>query len=45
LIASNVQMPQTREKRRAEPGDAIMAYRAVSGRKPPQTGQRLSEAL
>ncbi|MFZ0844243.1 MAG: hypothetical protein WAM62_00515 [Pseudolabrys sp.] len=29
LIATKEQHPQTRERRRAEPGDAIAAYRAV----------------
>jgi hypothetical protein len=29
LIATKEQCPQTRERRRAEPGDAIAAYRAV----------------
>jgi hypothetical protein len=29
LIATREQLPQTRERRRAEPGDAIAAYRAT----------------
>jgi hypothetical protein len=29
LIATKEQCPQTRERRRAEPGEAIAAYRAV----------------
>jgi hypothetical protein len=45
LIAGHVQMPQTREKRRAEPGDAITAYRAASSRNLARAGRRLSEAL
>ncbi len=31
LIATKDQSPQTRERRRAEPGDAIAAYRAAAG--------------
>ena len=30
LIAVKDQLPQTRERRRAEPGEAIAAYRAVA---------------
>jgi hypothetical protein len=30
LIATHLQMPQTRERRRAEPAEAIAAYRAVA---------------
>ena len=30
LIANREQLPQTRERRRAEPGEAIVAYRAVA---------------
>ena len=30
LIAVKDQLPQTRERRRAEPGEALAAYRAVS---------------
>jgi hypothetical protein len=30
LIAAKDQLPQTRERRRAEPGEAIAAYRAVA---------------
>jgi len=30
LIATKEQMPQTRERRRAEPGEAIAAYRAAN---------------
>lgn len=30
LIATKAQMPQTRTKRRAEPADALAAYRAVA---------------
>ena len=29
LIATHLQMPQTRERRRAEPSEAIAAYRSV----------------
>ena len=32
LIATKDQLPQTRERRRAEPGEAIAAYRAVAAR-------------
>jgi len=31
LIATNAQAPQTRTKRRAEPAEAIAAYRAMAG--------------
>ena len=31
LIAMKDQHPQTRERRRAEPGEAIAAYRAAAG--------------
>lgn len=31
LIATKAQHPQTRARRRAEPGEAIAAYRAVAG--------------
>jgi hypothetical protein len=30
LIATNDQLPQTRERRRTEPGEAIAAYRAAA---------------
>jgi hypothetical protein len=30
LIATREQLPQTRERRRAEPGEAIAAYRAAA---------------
>ena len=30
LIATHLQLPQTRERRRAEPADAIAAYRSVA---------------
>jgi hypothetical protein len=30
LIATKDQLPQTRERRRAEPNEAIMAYRAAA---------------
>ena len=30
LIATKDQLPQTRERRRAEPGEAILAYRAAA---------------
>ncbi|MCF8477322.1 MAG: hypothetical protein K9G60_09835 [Pseudolabrys sp.] len=30
LIATKEQAPQTRERRRAEPGDALAAYRAAA---------------
>jgi hypothetical protein len=31
LIAVKDQLPQTRERRRAEPGEALAAYRAAAG--------------
>jgi hypothetical protein len=44
LIATDGQLPQTRERRRAEPGDAVAAYAAVDAGAPAQTGGRLSRA-
>jgi hypothetical protein len=43
LIATDRQLPQTRERRRAEPADAIAAY-AAAGRKRSRTGRRLFRA-
>jgi len=31
LIATHLQVPQTRERRRAEPGEAIAAYQSTKG--------------
>ena len=41
LIATDRQLPQTRERRRAEPGDAIAAYAAVDAGAPGRTGRML----
>jgi hypothetical protein len=44
LIATDRQLPQTRERRRAEPGDAIAAYAAVDAGAPARAGGTLSRA-
>ena len=42
LIATDRQVPQTRERRRGEPGDAIAAYAAVDAGTPARAGATLS---
>jgi hypothetical protein len=44
LIATSAQAPQTRARRRAEPGEAIAAYDAV-GQWPIRSGRRLSRSF
>jgi hypothetical protein len=44
LIATATQAPQTRSRRRAEPGDAVAAY-AASNHAPALTGIGLSRSL
>ena len=44
LIATRARAPQTRLRRRAEPGEAIAAYRLL-GQWPTETGRALSESL
>ena len=44
LIATSAQAPQTRARRRAEPQDAIAAYRIV-GQWPTLPGRTLSRSL
>ena len=44
LIATSAQDPQTRARRRAEPHDAVSAYRAL-GQWPTKTGRALSRSL
>jgi hypothetical protein len=44
LIATSAQAPQTRARRRAEPGDAVAAY-AASHHAPALTGIGLSRSL
>lgn len=44
LIATAACMPQTRERRRAEPDAALAAYRAL-GQWPTETGRMLSRSL
>jgi hypothetical protein len=44
LIATAVQAPQTRVRRRAEPQVVLAAYRAV-GQWPSETGRALSRSL
>ena len=41
LIATDRKLPQTRERRRAEPADAIAAYAATSTATPSRTGRKL----
>ncbi len=41
LIATDQQLPQTRERRRAELQDAIAAYAAANARAPSRTGRTL----
>jgi hypothetical protein len=41
LIATDGKLPQTRERRRAEPAEAIAAYTATSAATPSRTGRRL----
>ena len=44
LIATKAQAPQTRTRRRAEPGEAISAYAGL-GQRPSTTGRILSCSL
>jgi hypothetical protein len=44
LVATSAQAPQTRARRRAEPSEAISAYRGL-GQRPSRTGQLLSRSL
>jgi hypothetical protein len=44
LIATAARMPQTRERRRAEPDEALAAYRAL-GQWPTEIGRALSKSL
>jgi hypothetical protein len=44
LIATARQMPQTRERRRAEPEDAIAAYRSTVNGARPSTPRRFSRS-
>jgi hypothetical protein len=44
LIATDRRLPQTRERRRAEPADAIAAYVAVDAGTPARAGGTLSRA-
>jgi hypothetical protein len=44
LIATSAQVPQTRARRRAEPGDAVAAY-AAGNHAPALTGMGLSRSL
>jgi hypothetical protein len=41
LIATDQQLPQTRERRRAELQDAIAAYAAANAKAPSRTGRTL----
>ncbi len=41
LIATDRKLPQTRERRRAEPAEAIAAYAAAGTMPPSRTGRRL----
>jgi hypothetical protein len=44
LIATAAHMPQTRERRRAEPADALAVYQTL-GQWPSETGRTLSKSL
>lgn len=44
LIATKAQAPQTRTRRRAEPGEAISAYAGL-GQRPTSAGRILSRSL
>jgi hypothetical protein len=44
LIATDRQLPQTRERRRAEPAEAIAAYAAASAKAPSHAGRVLFRA-
>lgn len=44
LIATKIQAPQTRTRRRAEPGEAISAYAGL-GHRPAPAGRVLSRSL
>lgn len=44
LIATAAHVPQTRERRRAEPADAVAAYQTL-GQWPSETGRTLSRSL
>ena len=45
LIATRAQWPQTRARRRAEPGQAIAAYGALDRAPQPQPGRILARSL
>ncbi len=42
LIATDRKLPQTRERRRAQPEDAVAAYAATGAARPARAGRRLS---
>jgi hypothetical protein len=44
LVATRLQAPQTRARRRAEPGEAVVAYRAL-GQWPSLPGRTVSRSL
>ncbi len=44
LIATSAQAPQTRARRRAEPGEAVSAYAGL-GQRPSHAGRILSRSL
>jgi hypothetical protein len=44
LIATAAHMPQTRERRRAEPADALAVYQTL-GQWPSETGRTVSKSL
>jgi hypothetical protein len=45
LIATDQKLPQTRERRRAEPRDVIAAYRTANAQPAAPVGQRLFRVL
>ncbi len=42
LIATDRKLPQTRQRRRAQPEDAVAAYAATGAERPARAGRRLS---
>jgi len=45
LIATRAQLPQTRERRRAEPSDAVKVYASMMAAAPQPSGPVVSRAL
>jgi hypothetical protein len=45
LLAAKAGLPQTRERRRAEPDEATHSYEVTMSPLPPRTGRTLSRAM